>query len=153
MEMPILQPLPIPTKGEGFLKRIWVWFVYSRKWRVVEDYEFKVSGDKFIIPKGFVFDGASIPRIFWFVLSPTGLLLIPGLFHDYGYRYDYLLDTNHEKCFERSGKRFWDKLFFKLGEEVNGVHIVNMIALAALWVVVAAAAEHDDVFLQQTLAA
>ena len=33
--------------------------------------------------------------LLWFFLSPTGLLLIPGLFHDYGYRYDQLwhLDT------------------------------------------------------------
>ncbi|HEA65793.1 MAG TPA: DUF1353 domain-containing protein [Desulfobacterales bacterium] len=40
-----------------------------------------------LIPKGFIFDGASIPRCLWWFLSPVGLLLIPGLIHDFDYRY------------------------------------------------------------------
>lgn len=45
-------------------------------------------GIKVIIRKGFIFDGASIPRIFW---STTGSPFLPqyigpGLIHDYLYR-------------------------------------------------------------------
>ena len=133
-EMPILRPLPIPTKGVNFIKRAWRWFTIIRKWEVVEPYHFLFRGVQLLIPKGFVFDGASIPRPFWAVLSPTGLLLIPGLFHDFGYRYDYLLVGEDKKWNEGAGKGFWDKLFREMGEEVNGVHFANWVAWAALGV-------------------
>jgi hypothetical protein len=41
------------------------------------------DGTEIILPADFELDGASIPRIFWGILSPVGLLLIPGLIHDY----------------------------------------------------------------------
>ena len=131
MEMPILKPIPIPTKEAGIFKRIWIWFSTTRRWEVVEGYVYNYDGDNLLIPKGFVFDGASIPRLFWAVLSPTGLLLIPGLFHDYGYRYDYLW-CDGQKWNDGAGKAFWDKLFLEIGEEVNGVHFANWIAWSAL---------------------
>ena len=135
MEMPILRPLPIPTKGVNAFKRAWRWFTVIRKWEVVEDYFFWFKGHHFFIPKGFVFDGASIPRVFWSVLSPTGLLLIPGLFHDYGYRWNYLwemLPDGPAKYMPGAGKGFWDKLFLQIGEQVNGVHFANGVAWLAL---------------------
>ena len=135
MEMPILRPIPIPTKGVNAFKRAWRWFTVIRKWEVMEDYIFPFEKMDLLIPKGFIFDGASIPRVFWSVLSPTGLLLIPGLFHDYGYRYDYLWVTsqgNKRKCFEGSGKGFWDRMFLKIGQEVNGMYFANGVAWLAL---------------------
>lgn len=135
MDMPILRPLKIPTKECNALKRAWRWLTTTRQWEVVADYSFQFRGRHLFIPKGFIFDGASIPRIFWMILSPTGLLLIPGLFHDYGYRYDYLWEICFDgpaKCFKGSGKAFWDKLFMRIGQEVNGVHFVNHIAWLAL---------------------
>ena len=78
--------------------RIWRWITSIRKWKLTEDWEFKLPYDEpvIIIPKGFVFDGASIPRPLWGILSPTGLLLIPGLIHDFAYRYDYLWALDSE---------------------------------------------------------
>jgi hypothetical protein len=133
--MPVLRPLPILTKGQNVIKRAWRWFTSIRKWQVVEDYVLSFEGRRLIIPAGFVFDGASIPRVFWSVLSPTGLLLIPGIFHDYGYRYDHLwegISTGRRKCFDGAGKAFWDRMFMRLGQEINGVHFVNAVAWAAL---------------------
>ena len=85
--MPILQPIPIPTKNRCFFARILVWLVESRKWKLVKKYRYKMrDGTVLVIPKGFEFDGASIPRPLWPLLSPTGLFLIPSLFHDYAYK-------------------------------------------------------------------
>ena len=137
MKMPILQPLPIATKGAGVFVRGWRWFTNIRKWKVVEEYSLSIDGVHLVIPPGFVFDGASIPRVFWSVLSPTGLLLIPGLFHDFGYRHDYLwraLPGGHEKWNEGAGKAFWDKLFMRIGKQVNGVYFANYVAWIALFV-------------------
>jgi len=44
----------------------------------------------FIIPAGFIFDGASIPRLFWSILSPTGYLFLAGLIHDFIYKHKFL---------------------------------------------------------------
>lgn len=92
MDMPKLIPIQIKTRDKPFLIRIWRWITSIRKWELSEDWEYKLPEDEpvIVIPKGFVFDGASIPRPLWGLLSPTGLLLVPGLIHDFAYRYDYL---------------------------------------------------------------
>lgn len=79
--MPLMRPVPMDDKdGE------------VRKWRIEEDpFWFWIDpNDPYVsygVPKGFIFDGSSIPQIFWNVLSPTGYLFIPGLIHDFAYRY------------------------------------------------------------------
>ncbi len=140
-DMPLLKPLPIPTKNRCFYAKPFVWLIEPRRWKVVKDwcYPFKEGSRtiKLIVPKGFEFDGASIPRLLWFFLSPTGLFLIPGLIHDYAYKYNQLwtLDPNNGeivpfKC--GAGKCFWDKLFFKVGRQVNGFWLLNALAWAAV---------------------
>ena len=123
-----------------------MWLIEPRRWKVMEDwcFQFKKKNGKiikFIIPKGFVFDGASIPRPFWFFLSPTGLLLIPGLIHDYGYKYNQLWKLNLKgkivpfKPPPKKQRLFWDRLFFKIGMQVNGIRLPNMccVWLAVVW--------------------
>ena len=89
MDYPILEPLPIKTKGFGWWKKLWIWISATRKFKVREDYTYYIPwlDVTVLIPAGFIFDGASIPRMFWPLLSPTGILFIPGLLHDYGYKY------------------------------------------------------------------
>ena len=93
MILPKIQPIAIPTKGLSYWKRVWVWWTCVRKWQLIEDWYFYIPDTpyKFIIPKGFVFDGASIPRFLWVLLAPTGILFIPALVHDFAYQYNYLL--------------------------------------------------------------
>ena len=124
-DMPILRPIPIPTKNRRFYARLLVWLMEPRRWEVGEHwcYSFE-NGDetiKLIVPRGFVFDGASIPRLLWFFLSPTGLFLIPGLIHDYGYKYGRMWPCNAEEGISKfplqpnPGRCYWDNLFFKQG--------------------------------------
>jgi hypothetical protein len=138
MDMPKLIPIPIETRNKSILIRIWRWITSIRKWELIEDWEFKLPDDEpvIVIPKAFVFDGASIPRPLWGVLSPTGLLLIPGLIHDFAYRYDYLwaLDSKGYvyKYKEKSGQWIWDSMFRKVGLEVNGMALIDTLAWLAL---------------------
>ena len=137
-DMPILRPIPIPTKNRCFYEKPFVWLMEPRKWRVMEDWCYPLRKDgktiKLIVPKGFDFDGASIPRLLWFFLNPTGLLLIPGLIHDYAYRYDQMwqLDANGKIIAfpkpPKNGKCYWDNLFYEIGRQVNGFWLLDALA-------------------------
>jgi len=153
MKMPILQPVPIKTKDAIWPVALWRWLTSIRKWRMVEDYAYFLKhGAMIVIPKDFVFDGASIPRIFWMILSPTGLLLIPGLLHDYAYRNDCLLTWIRYEgdeypyiqlvlvpAYHRQGRAHWDRMFREEAICINGFHIINYVAWIALrlfgWIV------------------
>ena len=134
--MPKVQPLPIETKGKGLLVAIWIWLTVPRSWLLLEDYELALPGiGKIFVPQGFIFDGASIPRIFWFFLSPVGLLFIPGLLHDYGYRKNELILrlADGTLVYKTSlSKKYWDKLFMLAAIHVNGFEIINKAAWLAL---------------------
>ncbi len=51
----------------------------NTRWRVVEPVEI----DGVLIPKGFVTDGASVPRMLWWLFPPTGRYMEAALLHDY----------------------------------------------------------------------
>ena len=93
MEMPKLSPVMIPTAEHNLLMRHMVWMHSVRRWTLEKDWEYPLpksgAGDKtvtIVIPRGFQFDGASIPCPFWGILHPSGLLLIQALVHDFAYR-------------------------------------------------------------------
>ncbi|PSU45905.1 hypothetical protein C9J12_20640 [Photobacterium frigidiphilum] len=111
----------------------------------MENWQYTINEETIVIPKGFVFDGASIPRPLWGILSPTGLLLVPGLIHDFGYRYDYLWAIDHDatdhnagagksykKIHDKAGQAHWDQIFYSVGTEVNGMTTLNFLAWLAL---------------------
>jgi len=140
--MPLMQPLPIPTINQpGGLMKLLVMLYEVRRWSVKKNWTFTYQPEgenavEIIIPKGFRFDGASIPRPFWNLLSPIGLLLIPGLVHDYGYRHDQLWIINADGKVEAwnkgAGKDFWDNVFLCVGKQVNGFALIDKLAWVAL---------------------
>lgn len=95
-----------------------------RNWELAKAWKYKMNnGTTIVIPAKFVFDGASIPKPLWGILSHAGLLLIPGLIHDYAYRHDQLwkLDENGNvvEHLKGAGRKVWDDLFEEIGNEVN----------------------------------
>ena len=77
-----------------------IWGLYKRfkispfdstgKWIVLEDFEyhlqFKWSGNTIIIPAWFIFNWASIPRIFWVFFTPMDTdTIIASAVHDFLY--------------------------------------------------------------------
>lgn len=54
--------------------------------KLCKDFPFKVDGKNYKIPKGFITDFASIPRIFWNIYSPHQANTIKSaIIHDYLY--------------------------------------------------------------------
>ena len=89
-QFPKMRPIPIKTKGKGFFTMIKMWLLGFRHWEIADDFDYEINGTKFVIPAGFKFDGASIPKFLHTFLSPVGVLLIGGLVHDYAYKYQTL---------------------------------------------------------------
>lgn len=132
-KMPTIQPVPIRTKGRGFFTAIWVWLTNSRKWIIARDWHFRINEAGYVIPAGFKFDGASIPRAFWFLLNPIGLLLIPGLIHDYVYANECLLKTDGITKGIKMSQKECDKLFREAAIQVNGFKFINYCAWFTLY--------------------
>ena len=85
MKQPIVQPVP-----------------GTKKYRLMVEYRIIVLGQLIIIPKGFMFDGASIPRYLWGLMySPFHpYVVLAALVHDWLY-------FNHQ-CSQK-----WSDLIFK----------------------------------------
>ena len=130
-EMPKLQPIAIPTAGKGFWGAIILWFFGTRHWEVVKDFHYKFSGQELVIPKGFKFDGASVPKFLAQFLSPVGVLLIGGLIHDYGYKYETLLKKDGTTIDKRT-QRWMDAVFRDINIDINGFYFLNYLAYWAL---------------------
>lgn len=128
-KVPVLKPVIIKTKGLNAFKRFIKHFE-ARKWEIVEDYFLYIPWLDITlkIPKGFCFDAASIPRILWPLLNPTGILLVGSVFHDFGYRYNYLLDDKGNKLYVGAGRKFFDKLIKDITIYINGTYCLTYIA-------------------------
>lgn len=58
----------------------------GRLWETKQAFSFKYKDHGYTIPKGFQFDGASIPRAVWWYASPMDKdLLLGALVHDFCY--------------------------------------------------------------------
>ena len=57
-------------------------------WRLEEAYEYRDGQNLITVPEGFRFDLASIPRVFWWLISPFELSIAAPLLHDFLYAYD-----------------------------------------------------------------
>ncbi len=136
-DMPKMRPLPISTAGLKPFRRGWNWLTKPRKWEICEDWFYRPFGKPLIIiPAPFIFDGASIPRPFWPLLSPVGILLIPAIVHDFGYKHNHLYThTAHGgtvPLWAERDRKFWDQLFRAMSIEVNGIKTVSEIAYRAV---------------------
>ena len=130
-QMPQMQPVPIPTKGKGFWGAIWMWLTGTRHWIVAKDFVFKIDEVEYVIPKGFKFDGASIPKFLHTWLSPVGVLLMGGLVHDYAYKYA-TLKRKGEGTYGILTQKEADVIFRDINIEINGFHFLNYLAYWAL---------------------
>lgn len=56
----------------------------SRLWKLVKPFRF-VGSRTIEVSAGFITDGASVPRVFWNLFSPTGSYLGAAVIHDFLY--------------------------------------------------------------------
>ena len=130
--MPILQPIQIKTKGKGFWKGIVLWLLSTRNWILKEDWKYNIDGTEYVIPAGFQFDGASIPKFLRTFFSPVGVLLIGGLVHDYAYKYKTLLKKNKKDTMGEITQKKADQIFRDINIIVNGFYSMNRLAYWSL---------------------
>lgn len=130
-EMPQMSPIKIETADKGFWKAVWMWLFGVRHWEITKDFYFSLKGEEYVIPQGFEFDGASVPKFLAMWLSPTGVLLMGGLVHDYGYKYATLKKKDGTDIGKKDQK-WMDKLFRDICIEVNGFKLLNYLAYWAL---------------------
>lgn len=62
------------------------WLGPGFRFRLEEPFAIAERGVEIRIPAGFIFDGASVPRLFWMGISPTELGVVAPLVHDWLYR-------------------------------------------------------------------
>ena len=131
-EMPELKPVPIKTKGKGFWKGIIMWLLATRNWILIDDWKYNINGEEYVIPAGFQFDGASIPKFLRTFFSPVGVLLIGGLVHDYAYKYKTLLKKNKKSTMGALTQKQADEIFRDINIIVNGFYTMNRLAYWSL---------------------
>ena len=138
-EFPHMKPIPIKTKGKGFWKGILLWLLGTRQWEIVKDFKYSIGGAQYVIPAGFKFDGASIPKFLHTFLSPVGVLLMGGLVHDYMYKYEaQLINNKNYQIPEMKNEtvpvtqKKADQIFRDINIEVNGFFLMNYLAYWSL---------------------
>ena len=131
-ELPHMQPVTIATKGKGFFGAIIMWLLGTRKWTIVKDFEYNLNGKKYVIHKGFEFDGASVPKFLATFLSPVGVLLMGGLVHDWAYKYASLQPKDKKEPLTLLDQKAADIIFRDINLEVNGFKFLSYLAYWAL---------------------
>ena len=134
ISMPVVRPVPLQTRGQSWWRQTLAWLWDARVWELIEDYVYQPAGlPALVIPKGFLTDFASSPRLFWGIgMDPAGILLIPSLFHDWGYRHDFYLTPEGQRVKQGAGKSFHDTLLRQISAEVNEMAAPGWLALLAL---------------------
>ena len=130
--MPHIKPIPIKTKGKGFWKAIVMWLLSTRNWELTQDWKYNLDGTEYVIPKGFTFDGASIPKFLRTFFSPVGVLLIGGLVHDYMYKYTHCKPVSAKGALLVVDQKKADQIFRDINIVVNGFYTMNYLAYWSL---------------------
>lgn len=144
LELPV-ETVPWDRSG-SYLRRVLRWLRYTRQWRFSKDWYFRLFDGAWVkIPKGFILDGASIPKPFRSLLSPTGILFIAGCFHDYAYKYDKLIGIKAGDLGDGSfivigeldyqpgaGRVYWDWMFKQITRQISGLYLIPNITYTLL---------------------
>jgi len=131
-KLPHLQPLVMPTKDKGFFRGIVMWLLSTRNWKLLTDFRYTMLGIDYVIPEGFTFDGASIPKFLRSFFSPVGVLLIGGLVHDFMYKYAALKPAAKKGSLLLVDQKKADQIFRDINIEVNGFYFMNYLAYWSL---------------------
>lgn len=107
------------------------------QWRLLEDFKFDGPDlSKMVIPAGFVTDGTSVPLILRWLFSPTSILFLPAVVHDYGYKHDHIWCKGHngdlQKCRIDAGREYWDRLMMDLNDRWNDYAALSVVIYMAI---------------------
>lgn len=140
---PVLSPVRFKhvtkTGISGFFEDIKLWRFSMRLWRLREDWIFYCEYLKCWakIPAGFVFDGASVPKVFHSIINSTDSLFYGAIVHDMVYRCDQLIictdeDYGRWAVADNVSKETADILLKEVSIQADGVQIPVHIAYAVI---------------------
>lgn len=86
----------------------------SKDYEVVEDYSYNAPVYTITVHKGFVYDRASIPRMFWIAMDKDSLSNVAPVFHDLLYRNGGVLPKTQVVPHRTFSRKETDDLFFEL---------------------------------------
>jgi hypothetical protein len=69
---------------------------------LVEDF----TAEGVTVPAGFIFDGASVPRLLWSAFNPVGELFEASIIHDYMYKNAIETKKTADKKFYKIAKQY-----------------------------------------------
>lgn len=94
-------------------------------WSLESDYLYRRDGHLLLVPAGFTFDLASIPRLVWVVIAPFELSIAAPLLHDFLYRHRGVPAVDHSaRTYTRAEA---DRLFLEVMTR-EGVRRWRMLA-------------------------
>lgn len=135
-ELPVTRSIPLNSRDKSVLRKFKIWLVDVQDEVFVEDYYFLMDWlpDQPIIkiPKGFVFNGASVPKPLRFILSPKGILYASSIFHDFGYQYNAWLTITNELYLHAHDQSFFDQQFREFNEKVYEMDVIAVSSWVAL---------------------
>ena len=86
----------------------------SANYQVVNDYTYRGKNYSITVPKGFIYDRASVPSIFWIIIDKDSLSNVAPLFHDFLYRHGGRLPQNLVTPYRTFTREDTDDLFHEL---------------------------------------
>ena len=132
---PTMRAVPSKTDLNTFQK-IKKFLTDRREWEIREDYVIWCDYlQKYIfVPKGFIFDAASVPKALHSILGPIGILLLGSCPHDEGYRYGGFIHVNEDGSlyFKEYTKKEIDNVFFSMCKKESSLGLVSRTATASL---------------------
>lgn len=97
----------------------------KRLWKLLEPMQYVWEGKVYTVPKGFPFDGASIPRLARIVIPKNGVKLYAACLHDYFYR-------THEVTRENADRAFLN-ILLEMGEPKPSAYLMYYAVRAGGW--------------------
>ena len=89
----------------GFIDKLIVSKVSGRLWEVEKDFTYVIGKKNFVkVPKGFITDLASIPRVFWSIFPPDGNYTQAAVLHDYLYQMNLFIRKECDGIFLQAMK-------------------------------------------------
>lgn len=135
-ELPKTQSLPLDSNEKGIFREIKIWLVDIQDEVFLEDYYFYLDWlpNKPIIkiPKGFKFNGASVPKYLRNFFSPKGILYTGSIFHDFSYQYWGLITIDNEVINYNCEREFCDQLFRDFNRKVFKLKVISYVAWLAV---------------------
>ena len=102
--------------------------IINKKLILTKDWKYNIDGTEYVIPAGFQFDGASIPKFLRTFFSPVGVLLMGGLVHDYMYKYTACKPTNDKDNLLVVDQKRADQIFRDINIINNGFYVMNYLS-------------------------